>query len=51
MTLVVKAGVVSVSGQTVVEMGTTTVTVVGWSVNGQFVTVSGHWEIVISCVV
>lgn len=37
---------VAVSGQTVVETGTTTVTVVGWAVKGQLVMLSGHWEMV-----
>ena len=38
---------VPVSVQTVVETGTTTVTVVGVAVRGQSVIVVGHWEMVI----
>lgn len=39
-------GVVDVIGQTVVDTGTTTVTVVGFEVSGQLVIVGGHCEMV-----
>lgn len=41
---------VLVTGTTVTEIGTVAVIVDGLAVRGQFVTVSGHFEIVISMV-